>query len=73
MSKVELSLTGSHQVRHTLDAVRAGEIDLALVVDWDLDRPGDAAGVGTSSPCSTTRCSWRSDAAIRWPAAAGCG
>jgi DNA-binding transcriptional LysR family regulator len=43
--QVELSLTGSHQAHHTLDAVRAGEIDLALVVDWDLDRPGDAAGV----------------------------
>ena len=42
--KVELSLAGTDADRN-LAAVRAGDLDLALVTDWDLESPGIADSI----------------------------
>ncbi|WUI04245.1 LysR substrate-binding domain-containing protein [Spirillospora sp. NBC_00431] len=45
---VELALTLGHRPDETLAAVRAGEIDLALMAEWGPGLPGDAAGLEVS-------------------------
>jgi DNA-binding transcriptional LysR family regulator len=42
--EVELTLAGADAARN-LSAVRSGDLDLALVTDWDLDPPETAAGL----------------------------
>ncbi|MGH3244518.1 MAG: LysR substrate-binding domain-containing protein, partial [Spirillospora sp.] len=45
---VEFALTLGHRTDETLAAVRAGEIDLALMAEWGPGHPGDANGLDVS-------------------------